>query len=220
MEFIGIFFVTAAVTVHIIMLTQGQFFNILPIYNTSETTRYVMSIKDIIIPFLGIEVLTITPFTNKNGKRAKSFCVMTILCIALFYILVVESCIKIIGLKNIQTFNFGLIEAIRLIDIRLFERLDILYLTFGFAALIAGIGFVFLAVIEYSCRIFSKMKRPYVTGLAGAIIMVLSLIAVNNDDSRQLFMNVVPILGIIAAFVIPIILFVVAVVEDLGSKTN
>jgi spore germination protein len=216
-EIYGIIFIVAALTVHIIMFTQGMNYSILPLFNKADTGKYFAAIKDTIFPFLGIEILTIIPFTQKNGKKATKTAFFSVLAIGLFYVLVVESCIKIIGFHNIANYQYPLIEAIRLVDAPFFERFDILYLTIGFLGMIAGITIIYLAIVEYACRMFARVKRGIIVSIVGAVLTVLSLFSLSTKEP-DIFLVFLTLLGLVAAIVIPTVLFVIARVKKRAGK--
>lgn len=217
-EIIGPVFLLTAVAIHAIMLTQGDFHSIFPLFRSSQLPKYIAATKETIISFLGIEVLTIIPFTKQNGSKAAFEALLSLLAIGLFYVFVVETCIMMLGLYNIQNYNYALIEAIKLVDNPVLERFDILYLTVGFAGLIAGICAVYVALVEYTCKLFPKMNRKISVFLLGAIITALSMVGLGTKNSEQFFNSVIPVSGLVSAFFIPVLLLVIAKVRGLGQK--
>lgn len=55
------------------------------------------------------------------------------------------------------------------------ERFDILFLTVGFAGLVAGVCGVYLALVEYAARLFRKANRLIIVVGIGAVITALSI---------------------------------------------
>ena len=157
-EIIGISFLIVTVGISILMLTEGLLYNILPFYNASDIKEFAQAMKKLVLPFGGIEILFIIPFTQKN-KNAPRIAFFTVLLIGLFYVLVVEGTFIILGINNTIALNDSFIEAIKIVKIPILERTDIFYLTFGLTSLFAGIIIVFTAVTEFACRMFAKVKR-------------------------------------------------------------
>ncbi len=219
-EIIGPVYLLANISIHFIMLSQGDINNILPLFRSSDAILYLVAIKDTILPFLGIEILTIIPFTKHNGKKAAFTAFFTILFIGLFYVLAVETSIMMLGIENTQNYSFSLIEAIKVVNVPVIERVDIVYLTVGFFGLVAGICVVYLALVEYATKIFSKMARKLVVLLLGVVIIILSRIGQAAKDSVSFFEAVIPVTGLIATFVTPTLLLVIARVRGLGQKTK
>lgn len=220
-EIYGVIFLVVPVIVHIIMLLQGNVESIQPLFIPSEVGNYLKAIKDAIFPFLGIEVLAIIPFTVKNGKKASRNAFITLLLIGLFYILIVESSIMMVGINEIVHYNYPLIEAIRQVElpsIKIFQRLDVLYLTVGFIGLFAGLSIIYLNIVEYICRMLPKVNRIIVVISVGIVAFVLILIAQNIKDIVQTLVNIVTYSGIATAILIPVILFIIAKVKGHASK--
>ncbi len=220
-EIYGAIFISVVIVVHITMLIQGNSGYVLPLFIPSETGRYIKAIKEVVFPFLGIEVLTIIPFTAKNGKRAAAQALITIMFIGLFYILVVESSIMMVGLNEIAHYNYPLITAIRLVELpflRIFQRIDVLYLTVGFIGLFAGLSIVYLNIVEYICRILPKARRIYIVLAVGLAAFVVSQLIQVIKGIDETLINVITLSGILSAFLIPITLLIIAKVKKYANK--
>ncbi len=219
-EIIGTIFIITAISVHLLMLTQGDIINIQPFFRASHIKEYIGTIPHTILPFLGIEILTVIPFTKSNGKKAKKVAFFTIITVGLFYILIVETCIMILGINNIKNYNYALIEAIELVEMPLVERADILYLTVGFLGLNGGVCVVYLSIVEYACKLFAKIKRIIIVPAVGILLFGLSFFAIKINQSEQFLTSVIPIAGIFTALIIPIILLLIAKVKKRASQNN
>lgn len=217
-EVIGTVFLITAVGVHVVMLLQGNLQEIRPFFRASQLKDYLLGTKDVIISFLGIEILTIFPFDGKRAGRSMATACLTVLLIGLFYSFVVETCIMMQGMKATANYSFALIEAIKLIDNPILERFDILYLTVGFAGLVAGICGVYLAMVEYAIRLFGKVNRFFIVVGVGLAIIGLSLAAQAIKPAEAVLESVLTVAGLIAAFVIPSVLFLIVKVRGLGKK--
>lgn len=219
-EFFGLIFIITAVTVHILMITQGEVERILPLFNSSDMGNYLKAIKQAIFPFLGIEVLLIMPLSKKNGRKGIRTAFLSIISIGLFYILVIESCIMKIGINDIVNYNDSLIEAIRDISLPFLgflERVDILFLTVGFWGIYLGISIVFTAIVEYLCKIFSRRSRLTIVIIVGIVIFILSLIANGILGFEEFVIETGTFLGMISCIIIPVILMIIAKVKKYGS---
>ncbi len=219
-EIIGPVFLITAVSVHLIMLTQSNIGSILPLFQPSQILRYVTAAKDIILSFLGIELLMVIPLASENSKKTTRTVFFSMLFIGLFYMLAVETSIAILGYNDTQNYNYALIESIKLIDNPVLERFDILYLTVGFAGLIAGVSAVYLGLVEFVCKIFPKINRKIIVLLAGMLIVALSLIGQAAKDAETFFEGVIPVAGLVSAFLIPALLLLIAKVRHLGQKAQ
>ncbi len=219
-EIFGILFLLVTVILFVSMLLQGTFSFILPLYNPAETGKYLLSLKDTIEPFLGIELLLVIPFTNKNKKAAKT-AVFTILGIGLFYILDVYGCFAMIGKDEIVYHRFPLVDAIRLVEypnIEFLQRIDVIYETIGFMRVFVGKSVIYLVIVELLCKMLPKAERIVLVIVVGVAVTLASLTTIGIPDILALLASILSIGGIAAAFVIPLILLVIAKVKKNAKK--
>ncbi|NLD60249.1 MAG: GerAB/ArcD/ProY family transporter [Clostridiales bacterium] len=217
-EVIGSVFVLTAVATHLIMFLQGQPNEVLPLFRASQIPEYLLGTKDVVIAFLGIELLTVFPLSGRKSGRTAAAAFLTVLFVGVFYVVVVESCIMMLGMQSTKNYSYALIEAIKQIDNPILERFDILFLTVGFAALVAGICGVYLALVEYATRLFKKPPRIAVVAGAGAAIVALSVAGQSMKNSTDLFESALLIAGPVSALLIPGALLLTAKVRGLVQK--
>ena len=215
-EFIGIFFVIIAVTVHILMISQAEVTHILPLFDSKDMSKYLEATRSTILPFLGIEVLLILPMTKQNGKKAVATVFFTLIGIGLFYILVVESCIMKLGLYEIVHYKDALIIAIRNMEIQafdFFQRMDFLYLTMGYMGFFMGITIIYTSIIEHLCKLFPKARRSVLTIIVAIISYILCVIFAGKPIYRAFVESIGIYIGLVAAFAIPILLLLISKVR-------
>ena len=194
-EVIGTYFVITATVTHFVMLLQGDLREIQPLFQSSKLPEYLLGIKDCLLAFLGIELLTVFPLNGKNIRRSVATAFLTLLFVGLFYVFAVETCIMLLGMKSVQNYSFALIEAIKQVDNPVLERFDILYLTVGFSGLVAGLCGVYLAVVEYATRVFAKVSRCWVVVGVGLVMAALSIGAQGIKSAADAFESALPIAG-------------------------
>lgn len=222
-EIYGFIFLSAVVAIHVLMLFQGNPENILPLYVPSETGKYFAAIKDVILPFLGIEVLTVIPFTAKNGKKASKVAFLSLIGVGLTYILVTESSIMMVGKNEIVHYQDAMLTAIRQAELPFIEflkRLDVVYLVVGLLGVHAGITIAYTSVVEYVCKVFSKVSRVIIVICVGAAIFILALFTLGIDNFGKVFGEIIIYFGLVAAAFIPILLFVIAKVKKHAGKLS
>lgn len=217
-EVIGTIFVITGFVTHFVMLLQGDLREIQPFFSSPKLPEYLFGIKDCLFAFLGVELLTIFPLSGKSIGRSVATAFLTVLFIGIFYVFVVETCIMMLGMQSAQNYNFALIEAIKQIDNPVLERFDILFLTVGFAGLVAGVCGVYLALVEYAVRLFKKVNRLLIVVGVGAIMIALSIASQAVKPTMAVLESVLPIAGLVSAFLIPTILFLIAKVRGLVQK--
>lgn len=216
-EIIGILFLIVTVGLCVIMLYEGMIYNILPFFNITETKEYMHTMKDLATPFTGLAVLFIIPFTAQN-KKAPNVAFFTLLFIGLFYVLIVEATIMLLGINNTIVFNDSFIEAIKTVNVPVIERTDIFYLTFGLTSLFAGMIIVFAAIVEFACRLIPKVKRHIIVIAIGIVFFILCLFALNINNMRDVFESFAPYLVLISSILIPMLLFIIAQVKKRISQ--
>lgn len=216
MEFIGIVYLIVGTSIHILMFTQGTPSNILPLFNSEDIGNYTRALKEIVFPFLGIEILLTIPLSKKNGKSVIPTVFFTIIAIGLFYVLIVEACIMKVGINDIAHYNSSLIVAIRDMELPFLDflkRIDVMFLTVGFAGLFMGISIVYTAMLELLSKILPKIKR----GKLIIIIGVVSYAGCLFFDKKQGFLDFVKeagiYLGLVAVLIIPAILLIISKVK-------
>lgn len=208
------------VVVFVSMMTQGKVGHILPLYVPSQAGGYFTALKDVVAPLLGGEVLLIIPFASEN-KNAPRYAFFSLLGIGVFYILATAGCIMLLGMHEIIYLNDPLIEAIRLVqypELEFMQRVDILYLVFGFMGVFVGKSIVYLAIVEFLCRLLPKIKRVYPTIAVGIVVFFLSIITYDVKGIDVFFIDTISITGSIALFVIPGLLFIIAKVKKHAGK--
>ncbi len=218
-EIYGVLFLVTTLGVCVLMIADGDKYNILPFINPSDMKEYANTMKDLIGPFGGLEILLIIPFTEKNKNAAKS-AFSTLLFIGLFYFLIVECTIMTLGLNNTILLNDSFIEAVKITAAPVIERVDIFYLTIGLSSLFSGMIIVFCAITEYVCRIFPKVKRLFVALIIYIFFFILCLITINMKNIREVVENTTTYLVVVSSVLIPIIVFISAKVRRRGKKTS
>lgn len=215
-EFYGVFFLIVTILMHIGMLTQGNIINILPLFNVQDIGKYFGAIENAIVSFVGITVLLAIPFTKKNGKKAKRTAFLSLLFIGLFYVLIVESCIMKIGINSIVHYKDALIIAIRDTELEFLDflqRLDVLYLTFGFMGFFMGISIAYTVIVEYLCKIFSQVKRLTIVLIVGAVSFIFGLWILKIEGYEEFINETTKYMGLVSEFLIPALLLIVAKVR-------
>ncbi len=211
-EIFGISLLIITLTICIIMVAEGDKYNVLPLLNPSEIKKYTKTIKDLFFPFGGLEVLLIIPFTAAN-KKAPATAFFSLLFIGFFYVLIVESTIMILGINNTILLKDSFIEAFKIAQAPVIERLDIFYLTFGLTSLFSGMIIVTSVVTEYACRIFSKVKRIYIVSGVFIVFAILGLTTMNMKDIEKTVESYVPYLVSVATVLIPVLVFILAKIK-------
>jgi len=219
-EFLGIIYLITAISVHVLMATQGKPERILPLFNAADTGRYLAAIWPAAFSFLGIEVLLIMPMAQKTQSKGARAAFWSVVAIGFFYVLIIESSIMKLGINDIVNYNDSLIVAIRDLSLPFldfFERIDILFLTIGFLGFYLGISVVFTALTEFLCSMFPRAKRTVVVIALGAAVFALCLAAQAAQGFTEAVVSVGTYLGIAACLVLPLALKIAARAKNHGA---
>ena len=217
-ELYGFAFVVSAIIICVIMLPQGMIYNILPLVNPNELKLLPKSLHRLPFPFDGIEVLLIVPF-SKNNRKAPLVSFLTIVFIGFFYVLIVESTVSILGINNTILYNDAFVEAIKVVNLPVIERTDIFYLTIGLTSLFSGMIMVFLAVLEFCCKLFPKVQRNIMTFAVACVLYVLVILGLGVQNIAEVFNLFVPYLVLVSSMLIPATLLIVSKVKDKRGGT-
>ena len=220
-EFIGAVFIFTAVFVHILMLTEGKVNRIMPLFNPDEIAEYAKATQKAIPAFIPIGVLFTIPFTQKNGNKSKRVAFWSLIAIGFFYILVVISSIMKVGLNDIAQYEDSLIIAIRDTAPRFLEviaRLDILFLSVGFAGLFMGISVLLTAIVEFLCRMFKNLRRPVIVTIVGIVTFGLYLLTSGIRGYVEFSVESEMYFALVFSVAIPFILWIVAAIKKPKRK--
>jgi len=211
-EIYGLMALGGTIMLHIIMLFQGNFNYIRPLFVSKDIGKYVLSVKDFAIAFIGIEILTLIPLNQKN-KKITAITVFTIIGIGILYTFIVSTTIMMVGMNEIGYHKYSMLTAIRQIEIAkidFLKRFDIIYIIIGLLGINAGFMIVNCGVTDNIDKMFPKMKRTYVTFTVTAIVFIGGLISFLFKDFRSLAITVLSYISIITAGIIPITLLILS----------
>lgn len=217
-EIFGLILIVVILCVHTSMFFLGDIKYIEPFFNVKQINKYIFGAKDLIFPFLGIEVLSIIPLNKKTNKRTTLYCVLSVLFVGLIYIFTVETSVMIVGINDILMYNDSLVEALRetkLPSIFVIERVDFLFLTAGIMGIIAGYFVLGCLVLNNLKSIFIKVDRKILLLSVCLIIFIVSTFFLDADSVMYFSTLIIPVSGIFTAILIPITLIIIAKVRKL-----
>ncbi|SQC03060.1 GerAB/ArcD/ProY family transporter [Clostridium tetanomorphum] len=126
-ELYGIFIIFAAFIMSIIVFSEGSLLNIQPILGFDNIFTYIKSSSKLIISFLGVEFLMIVPFKKEKNKNIFKYTLPMILIIGIFYIIIFEISLSIIGAEDLVHYEDALIATAKRLDVKyleFFRKLD------------------------------------------------------------------------------------------------
>ncbi len=222
-EIYGLIIIVGIIIIHLSMFTQGKLIKLEPFFVVENIQPYLKATLVTVFPFLGIEILTIISFNkNKNNKRIFKYTVFMVGFIGILYILIVESCISVMGVESIVYYKDTLFTTIRRIDLKslqFLERIDGIFLTVWMMGIFCTISLEAYASIFLISKLFKHINFKFIA----SIVMVLSFIIAQiprTVDEVEKIMNYISYLGIATAGFIPTILFLITKVKKYDKKTS
>jgi spore germination protein len=212
-EFYGLFFIITALALHFAMFLLGDIREIQPLFDREQIDEYIFGIKGLIIPFLGIEILSVIPFGENNKKRGVLFSVSSVLFVGFFYIISALTSTMMLGQNEVTSYRDSTVGALRITEIpetTLLERPDFIYLTIGIAGILTSLSIEFITVVENTAKLISKANKNVLLIIIGIITYIISVFVIDSDMANFLLETVILYYGLATAFLIPIILFIIS----------
>jgi spore germination protein len=215
-EIYGVTFLLVTISICVLMSLEGDKYNILPLFSSTDFKQIPNSLKSLILPYGGIEILFVIPFTLQN-KKAPRTALFTILFIGLLYVTIVGSTIFVLGINNTIVLNDSFIEAIKITSAPVIERLDMFYLIFGLSSLFCGMIMVFSATVEYACKIFSKVKRHIIVITIAIVLLLLTLWLLNMKNASTVLETYLLLPVLFSSTIIPVCIYILAKVKKVEN---
>jgi len=223
MEFYGMFIIIAYLIVHFLIATQGKLINVRPYFGQADIITYFKASVVTVLPFLGIEILGIIPFRKAvNGKKVFKYTVSMIVFIGFLYILVVESCVSVIGVDGIVYYKDALLSTIRRIDIewlQFLRRLDAIFLMSWIMSTFCTITLFSYGTAFLLSKYFKRINLKLLIFILMIISFYVSLLPKTFNDIQKI-MDYSSYLGFPAISFIPIILLIITKVKKYDKKVK
>ncbi|QEK10972.1 GerAB/ArcD/ProY family transporter [Crassaminicella thermophila] len=219
-EIYGVIIIFASVMMYLAIFTQGKLVNIKPFFILEDLPVYMKASVKLIFPFLGIEILTIIPFDKKNGKNVFKYTIFMVAFIGLFYILVAESCISVMGVDGIIHYNDALLATIRRTDIKSLQfvrRLDGIFLVIWTMAIFCTMIIWAYGGVLLLSKWFKKIPFNLLSFTVVFLAYIVSLIP-STFDQVQKILDYMGYYGFVCIIVIPSILFFITKVKKYDKK--
>jgi spore germination protein len=219
-EIYGIIFIIAILIIQFIMFTSGDYINLRPFIVAADIPAYLAGVPKILFSFYGVEIIAIIPLCAKNNKNVFKYSSIMVGFIGFLYIIIVESCISLMGADNIIHYQDPLFVAIRRLDIPYLEflrRPDGIFIMAWLMSLICTtIGTAYGAVVLLS-KLFNKISFNLITA---AYILMSFFICVAPKTFSQVedLIRFINNFGVIPVIIIPIILLIVTKIKKKHKK--
>ncbi|WP_138203603.1 GerAB/ArcD/ProY family transporter [Haloimpatiens lingqiaonensis] len=212
----GIIVIVSIIVLHVLILTQGKSYNVMPIFNVKELGRYLKAGLSFQVPFLGVEIFLFIPLNKEKNKELTKKAIQMLGFIGLMYILIVESSISVMSENDIVQYNDAVIATIRRIEIQrleFFRRLDGLFIILWILSIFCTI-FVYMYGLNLFTVKFFKAKNSNFTAL---IIIGISFIITQlpvTFEQVTVSIKYIGFLGILCSMIIPTILLIITKVKN------
>ena len=209
LELFGLLYVLATLILCLLMLTQSEIANIHPLYSPGEGANFASSLLKFGAIYGGMENLLLIPFTKRN-QGAPKVAFFSIICVGILFVLVTEGTIGLIGVNNATVYNDAFIEAIKLAEAPVIERMDIFYFTFGLTTLFSSLIIIIHTLVEILLKVLPMAKRWLVVALVCAASYAAALIVMMIPEYDLAVQPIRSVLGLVFAGVVPTLLFLLA----------
>ena len=215
-EIYGIIFIVTILVIQFIMFTSGDYINLRPFIVIDDIPTYLAGIPKVLFSFYGVELIAIIPLSAKNNKNVFKYSSIMVGFIGFLYIIIVESCISLMGVDNIIYYEDALFVAIRRLDISYLEflrRPDGIFIMAWLMSLICTIiGTAYGAVVLLS-KLFKKIPFNLITAayvLMSFVIFQIPKTLFQVNDLVTFINN----FGVIPVFITPLILSIITKLKN------
>lgn len=223
LEYNGVMIIIFLTAIHTIMFANGDIMNIRPLYNVDDIGKYIKGSFEVITAFLGFEILTVIPLSKENGKKAIYYSIAAVIAVGLVYIFIIESSFSIVGVEDIVNYRDALVVAIRRVNaeyLQFFKRIDILFIFSWLMAVFSTISMLVYTANEYISKVIPKINKGITLWILTILALIVSIIPSNFEVSSKVFLYATQYFGLIPAFLIPLILLIIAKVKKYDAKNN
>lgn len=220
-EIYGILSLLGFILINFLILIKGKAINIKPIFDISEISRYIKGVKNLISPFLGMEILFFIHLKGENNKNLFKYIIGIILIIGCMYIYAVEAAIALVGVEDLVNYNSTTLSIILGIDLEIlevFRRLDGVYIvvwTFNIVCACCIWAYGTVSFLSDLC----KDEKKY--NLISAIVVIASFLVSQypkNIEETRAIMKINNYIGLVLVTILPIILLITLKVKNYEYK--
>jgi len=215
-EIYGIIFIIAILIIQFFMFTSGDYINLRPFIVAEDIPVYLSSIPKVLFSFYGVEIIAIIPLCTKNNKNVFKYVSIMVGFIGFLYIIIVESCISLMGSDNIIHYQDALFVAIRRLDIPYLDFLrrpdGIFIMTWLMSLICTAIGTAYGAVVLLS-KLFNKIPFNLITAayiLMSFFICIMPKTFFQIEDLIAFINN----FAVMPVFIVPIILSIITKMKN------
>lgn len=219
-EFYGILIIVSTILISIVSFGEGDILNMLPVLGFTGIWGPLKSLKQLLVAFIGGELLLIVPFSNKNNNSVFKYTLFMIAFIGLFYIIVFESNLSIIGAEDLVHYYDAMIISAKRMDVHFlefFRKIDGIVLATWIMALFTTISILSYGLIFFIKKLFKINNTFKLSTVIIILTFIISQLPPKTEDVRKI-LSYTSYLGLFCSFIIPLILFIVTKVKKYDKK--
>ena len=215
-EFFGYILMFTIVSFSIAMYYSGDILNILPLFDIKEVSSYMKALPFAVMPFLGIEALTIIPLSKINGKKTIWTSICSVFSVLVCFILAVYLTYMMLGVEEAKNYKDTLFTGIRLIDLEILQflkRFDTIAFVVWISIMFCSVTILTYTLTEYTHKILPKVNSTKLLIIVSVLVYIAAILPASYDKATQIFTFITMYFGLVPAFLIPMILLIVAKVK-------
>lgn len=216
-EIIGIAVIIIGIIINFLMFCNGDVLNIRPLLNFVEPSKYITAFPSTFYILSGFEMMTIIPFTKRNGKKAISAAMLSVVTVGIFLIIISETCYMVLGIEDTSNYNYPLIAAIRRLDITIFQflkRIDLIFIIIWIFSVFASSIVYLYGAVEYMRKILAKPDDNRILIAVCIIAFISSLVPRSDVAVNKILTYYCDYFSGFLIFIIPITLLIIAKVKN------
>lgn len=219
-QVLGMIIAIFGISILITVFTQGEIINVKPLFPIFEID-YIGALLVVGYSLTGIELFSVIPINNKKNKNIYKYIFFIIILICFVYILVVESCISVMGVDSVIDYDEALFATIRRVEIpqlQFLKRLDGLFLIIWLLSIYCTI----LTQGYMATYLATKLVKSNKKNIVLLIILIVSIaicVIPPSIQSAKTILDNIAYFGIFINTLLPLILFVMALFYKYKKKS-
>lgn len=219
-EIYGFISIFLTIIFGLIVFTQGKIVNIMPVFVKEDIFIYLKGISKMLLPLLGMEILTVIPIDKKNNKKIFKYTTIMVVFIGGIYIFLVEAIISVVGVEPIALTKASVFVIAKGIDISYLEflrRLDGLYIISWVLNIVCAMSLWGYGASSLINKVFINIKYKTIV----IVMIILSFITgqiPKTMEQVEKFITYLSYTVIIVAFIIPFILLIITKVKKYDKE--
>jgi len=220
-EFYMSIVIIGIVIVLTIVITQGEFVNLRPFWNSEDFLSYIKASHYMIAPFLGFELLGCIAF-NKDNKGSWKYAILAVFVVSALYIYTFETCVSVLGVDDVIHYKLVFLNTLRSVDVPYLDflkRLDGIAMIFWFMSMFCYLSLFVYGTVFYIKKALSKIPyRIILLSVLGLSAVVFSI--PKSYEEAYGILNAISYLIIFTALIIPCTLLILTKVKKNEKNTR